>query len=134
MQKENQNKNEGVLYCVYGTLRRGFSNYNRLLNNDNCEYLGTQRLGDEYKMVSLGGFPGVIPGQKGEITIEVFRVNSANVEQHLDWLEGYPSFYGKTEVDTDWGTANMYVLDEATYGARPLVESGDWKKHVNKLK
>jgi gamma-glutamylcyclotransferase (GGCT)/AIG2-like uncharacterized protein YtfP len=115
------------LYAVYGTLRAGFGN-NRLLANEHCELLGTERSKPEWTMVSLGGFPGVIPGGKQEITIEVYSVNSETVEQRLDHLEGYPSFYGKTEIETQWGPANIYVLDESYLKRCPVVESGDWKE------
>lgn len=122
------------LYAVYGTLRRGFGNYQRLLDNEHCEFLGEQLTSPEFKMVSLGGFPGVIPGGKQKVTIEVFRVNNPKVEEHLDWLEGYPSFYQKMEVQTEWGKANMYILSEEKYGDRSIVESGDWKKHITTKK
>lgn len=120
---------QGALYAVYGTLRQGYGNH-RLLDNKFCELLGTERTKPEWKMVSLGGFPGVIPGGKQEITIEVYRVNSKDVEQRLDWLEGYPSFYGKTTIETQFGTANMYILSEEKYGQNRIVESGDWSAHV----
>jgi gamma-glutamylcyclotransferase (GGCT)/AIG2-like uncharacterized protein YtfP len=123
MEKENS----GALYAVYGTLRKGFGNYERLLNNKHCEFLGEQKTEPRFTMVSLGGFPGVIPGGEQEIVIEVFQVNNPAVEERLDMLEGYPDFYQKMEVQTNWGTANMYILDE-TYKRRcPVVESGDWK-------
>lgn len=121
---------QGVLYAVYGTLRRGFGNYKWHLNNEHCEFLGEQRTAPEFKMISLGGFPGVIPGGSQEVTIEVFRVNSKEVERGLDSLEGYPSFYQKMQVETKWGLANMYILSEARYGKGNIIESGDWKTHI----
>lgn len=119
------------LYAVYGTLRQGFGNYNRLLNNEHCVYLGTQKTTPNFKMVSLGGYPGVIPDAgTQEVTVEIFQVNSPKVEQQLDWLEGYPSFYQKTTIDTQWGKADMYILNNEEWGNRPVVESGDWKQFV----
>lgn len=129
----NQSKDpQGPLYAVYGTLRKGFGNYKRLLDNEHCVYLGTERTKPNFTMVSLGGFPGVIPTGNQEITIEVFRVNSPKVEQQLDWLEGYPRFYGKTVIDTQWGKANMYTLDEKSINYPP-VPTGDWAVHINKV-
>jgi gamma-glutamylcyclotransferase (GGCT)/AIG2-like uncharacterized protein YtfP len=126
---------EGVLYAVYGTLRKGFHNNNRYLENEFSEYLGTQILRDKFRMVSLGGFPGVIPIDKdGRIIIEVFRVKSKNVEHKLDLLEGYPEFYGKVQIKTRWGVANMYTLTEEKYGKNPIVENGDWKEYYNSNK
>lgn len=122
---------QAPLYAVYGTLRKGFGNYERLLNNKSCTYLGTQKTLPEFKMVSLRGFPGVIPGGDRSVVIEVFKVKSKDVEQRLDWLEGFPSFYQKMKVQTEWGEANMYILDER-YIDYPLVESGDWAEFIGK--
>lgn len=128
----NQSKEpNGVLFAVYGTLRQNHGN-NRLLRNQYSEYLGTERTTPNYKMVSLGGFPGVIENGNQQITIEVFRVTHPEVEANLDALEGYPHFYGRTTIETQWGTANMYVLDENRYGSRPIVVSGDWNEYIGK--
>lgn len=124
---------QGALYAVYGTLRQGFGN-NRLLQNKYSEYLGTQRLEAPFRMVSMGGFPGMIATDMAHchnITIEVFRVSSPDVEQSLDWLEGYPGWYDKQTIETQWGTAFIYTQTEEQVGHRPAVESGDWKEFVN---
>jgi gamma-glutamylcyclotransferase (GGCT)/AIG2-like uncharacterized protein YtfP len=124
-----QLENKTTLYAVYGTLRQGFGNYERLLNNKDCEFLGSERTKPEFTMVSLGGFPGVIPGGQESITIEVFRVNNPQIERQLDYLEGYPSFYDKMTIETSFGPANMYILDGSYLSRNPKVESGDWKEH-----
>ena len=129
--KEQTQDPKPALYAVYGTLRKGFGNYSRHLDNEFSTYLGTERTKPEYTMVSLGGFPGVILGGNQSITIEVFEVNSPRVEKGLDYLEGYPSFYGKTTIETKWGVANMYILDES-YLTRSRVPSGDWAEHIGK--
>lgn len=132
METINSKEPNAPLYAVYGTLRQGFGNH-RLLDNEHCVLMGTQLTDPAFKMVSLGGFPGVIPNEgMQEITIEVYQVNSKKVEQQLDWLEGYPRFYQKMEIDTQWGKANMYILSEEKYGDLPLVESGDWKQFVKR--
>lgn len=127
----NQQKEpQGKLYAVYGTLRQGFGNYKRLLDNKDCTYLGTQRTSADFKMVSLGGFPGVIPGGDQEVTIEVFQVNNPQIEKSLDYLEGYPRFYQKMTIKTNWGKADMYILSEEEYGHLTIVKSGDWSDYV----
>lgn len=121
------------LYAVYGTLRQGFGN-NRLLQNQYSKYLGTQTLFAPFRMVSMGGFPGMIATDMAHchnITIEVFSVSSPDVEQNLDWLEGYPGWYDKQTIETQWGTAFIYTQTEKQVGHRPSVESGDWKQYVN---
>ncbi len=117
---------KGNLYAVYGTLRRGFGNFQYHLDNEFSKYLGTIRTAPEFTLVSLGGFPGIIPGGDQEVTVEIFEVTDPRVEKGLDRLEGYPSFYGKTTIETPWGEANMYTLDKRYLG-RPVIESGDWK-------
>jgi gamma-glutamylcyclotransferase (GGCT)/AIG2-like uncharacterized protein YtfP len=123
----------GNLYAVYGTLRQGFGNWNWILNNEDCEYLGTQRTEADFRMVSLGGFPGVIPGGNQSVVIEVFRVNNPAIDVRLDRLEGYPRFYDKMKVETEWGTADMYILGE-DYASHTPVPNGDWKEFVNSKK
>jgi gamma-glutamylcyclotransferase (GGCT)/AIG2-like uncharacterized protein YtfP len=136
MEKANSKEPTGALYAVYGTLRKGYGNHNRLLNNKYCEYLGTTKTKPEFKMVSLGGFPGVIPGGKQEVVIEVYRVNSPQVEQQLNWLEGHRgkgnpnNFYDITEIETHWGIANMYTLTEEEYGTKNIIKSGDWSSYI----
>lgn len=119
------------LYAVYGTLRQGFGN-NRLLQNEYSEYLGTQTLSAPFRMVSMGGFPGMIstPGKESTITIEVFSVSSPTVEKRLDMLEGYPGWYDKQTINTEWGTAFIYTQTEDQVGSNPPVESGDWKQYI----
>jgi len=120
----------GVLYAFYGTLRKGFGNYNAILEN-NSEYIGTQTIKGNYRMVVIGGFPGVLPTKtESVIVVEVFRVIDPKVEASLDALEGYPGWYDKVRLQTEWGLANMYTLTEECYGHRPPVQGGDWKLHT----
>lgn len=129
---EQTQQPQGALYAVYGTLRQGFGN-NRILQNESSQYLGTETKKMPFRMVSLGGFPALISSPKKEhtITIEVFRVTSSTVEQRLDNLEGYPGWYDKVQIETQWGTAYVYTMTEDQYGKAPLVESGDWKEFAN---
>lgn len=126
--KINSIEPKNYLVAVYGTLRHGFGNH-RLLKNKFSEFLGTERAMFPFRMVSLGGFPGLIPTkEEHQITIEVYRITSDEVEQNLDDLEGYPHFYDKAKINTTWGEADVYILHENKYGNRPDVESGDWVK------
>jgi gamma-glutamylcyclotransferase (GGCT)/AIG2-like uncharacterized protein YtfP len=131
MEQQATQEPQGVLYGVYGTLRSGFGN-NQLLQNEYSQYLGTQVLKAPFRMVSMGGFPGMIhtPNEERTITIEVFRVTSPTVERRLDMLEGYPGWYDKQTIETEWGTAFIYTQTEEQVGKNPSVESGDWKQFV----
>lgn len=129
MNIEQSQEQNGTLVATYGTLRHGLGNWSHFLNNEHCTFLGEQRTEPNYKMVSLGGFPGVILNGNQQITIDVFRVSSERVLKNLDSLEGYPSFYQKTDINTKWGKAKMYILSEEKYGNLSVIESGDWKEY-----
>lgn len=110
--------------AVYGTLRAGEGNH-RLMSD--AKFLGD----DETKgiMHSLGGFPAVDIDGEGKIKIEVYVVDE-NTFRRLDGLEGYPHFYNRSEVDTQFGKAWMYHIDAAQLAGRPVITSGDWKEYV----
>lgn len=122
------------LVAVYGTLRKGFGNYNYLLRNTSEEEIlpnGTNEIRIPYfNMYSLGGFPYAKPSEnkEDEITCELYRVDD-DVLESLDSLEGYPSFYDRKKIPTPVGDAYIYFIDSDKYGA-PSVESGDWKEFV----
>jgi gamma-glutamylcyclotransferase (GGCT)/AIG2-like uncharacterized protein YtfP len=75
---------------VYGTLRAGCGNH-RLLQQPGATRLAADaevRISG-YKMLHLGGFPGIIPGEPtDEIVGELYAVND-EVLRSLDYLEGY---------------------------------------------
>jgi gamma-glutamylcyclotransferase (GGCT)/AIG2-like uncharacterized protein YtfP len=110
--------------AVYGSLRKGFGNH-RLI--DHCELLSTEVVKIPYKMVSLFGFPGLLPDNKeNNITIEVYEVDDETYRR-VERLESYPTFYDKRIINTTLGEMEVYVLaDPSRYQNAPLVESGDW--------
>ena len=109
---------------VYGTLRKGHSNH-RLLGNS--ELVGSYMVALPYVMKHLGGFPGLLSdGQRHDIFCEMYEVDD-DTFQRLDYLEGYPSFYNRTEVRVGDTQAWIYYLtDEEYYQHYPEIESGDW--------
>lgn len=113
---------ENVL--VYGTLRKGHSNH-RLLGCS--ELVGSYMVALPYVMKHLGGFPGLLPdGQRHGIFCEMYKVDDDTFNR-LDVLEGYPSFYNRTEVRVGCMYAWIYYLeDEEYYQHYPEIESGNW--------
>jgi len=114
---------------VYGTLLSRESNWSHYLKNAN--FLGIDTIEGEFTMVSLEGFPGVIPTGKGKIKGEVYEVDE-NTYKGIEYLEGYhldieSRFYDKMKVNTKYGKAEMYVLDK-TYLVYPVIESGNWRE------
>jgi len=120
---------------VYGTLKRGFGN--NVYHLSDAHYLGAAETGRKYKMLDLGGFPGVVDGAD-YIKGELYVVDSLS---SIDTLEGYPNFYGreKTTIWTDT-TKGPETHDAWIYklvdkngwfhlrDSCPVVESGEWVK------
>jgi len=110
-----------VRVAVYGSLRQGFGN-NRLL--EGVKLLGTTRSTAEYKMISLGGFPGVKKEGNTSIVLEIYETDDPTVLKRLDWLEGFKE---------EGHPYNMYII--YTYNSdisdKDNIESGDWKKYKN---
>lgn len=126
-----QNKksvSEFPLVFVYGSLKRGFYN-EHTMKRANGRFIGEFRTKmSSYKMVSLGSFPGVVLGGNDSIAGEVWEVDSLDP---LDALEGYPDFYTRISIGTDYGPAWMYILSrryESTADNYPVVSNGEWKK------
>lgn len=127
------------LVFVYGSLKKGFHN-NYFL--DNSKFIGENKTLGKHRMISLGGFPGVIwcGGSGGafkdrgtaQIHGEIWQVNSERDRRRLDMLEGYPNFYDKQDIYTQWGKATMYVLSkeflsDEKYLNQPTIDTGVWK-------
>lgn len=116
--------------AVYGSLRRGMGNH-RLI--EDSEFLETAIIHLPYRMISLGGFPGLVPINEDEdlvpITVEFYKVN-ADVNKRVEMLEGYPTFYDKYWFDRNFGGDNeevcIYVLPGERYSSNNIVSSGDW--------
>jgi gamma-glutamylaminecyclotransferase len=71
---------------IYGSLKRGFHNHPCLSGQ---QFLGDASTAPSYRLLSLGGFPGMIEvGRRGRsIQGEVWRVDAA-CKARLDVLEG----------------------------------------------
>lgn len=124
--------------CTYGTLRLGEGNWAWCLNNDESVHLGTTTVDDKFTLVDYahGGFPAVVRHEDGNtpIVVDIFEV-SDKVAANVDRLEGYDEseaehrFYDRMEVDTEFGKALIYFMDESALN-RPKIESGDWIKYL----
>lgn len=128
---------EGELVAVYGSLRSGLGNH-RLLTSAPRQDDGIIPDGEFY-MVSLGGFPGLIPPHEPlykstPIVVEVYEVDSNQRAISLDGLEGYPSFYDRKQVVLEDGRCCwVYFLDDS-YSKHPWVSNGDWKDFLQSNK
>lgn len=111
--------------AVYGSLRKGRGNH-RLIEHSN--QLSQEVVSIPFRMVSLGGFPGLLPDeQDNDIVIEVYEVDDQTYK-NVERLEGYPRFYQRTDIQTSQGEAGIYILEDPYYKDSPAVKSGDWNK------
>jgi gamma-glutamylcyclotransferase (GGCT)/AIG2-like uncharacterized protein YtfP len=106
---------------VYGTLKQGHGNH-RLLRES--KLLGECNTPPAFEMINMGAFPGAVRG-KEELQGEVYEVDEHTMER-LDMLEGYPQFYGREIIPTEFGDAWIYTLKKHEYDSYPRVIGGSW--------
>lgn len=107
---------------VYGTLREGEANAYLLKE---AVKLGDTCLTSGYKLYDLGAYPAAVASLAGAPLFgEVYRID-AEILRDLDWLEEYPVEYGRTEIETPYGRAWIYLYNQSVTGL-PVIEKGDW--------
>jgi gamma-glutamylcyclotransferase (GGCT)/AIG2-like uncharacterized protein YtfP len=82
--------------AVYGTLKKGFSNYYNFLLN--TKHVGKGKTFDKYPLV-VSGLPYLVE-EKGlghNVEVDVFKVSNAKLLE-LDKLEGHPKWYQRKLV------------------------------------
>ena len=116
------------LVAVYGSLRKLMGNH-RLLEGQ--EFLGTTKITGLSMYRYCNGYPAcVLDGGENTIITEVYSVDDECFAR-LDMLEGYPSFYNRSQVWTELGLAWVYHMSEDGVGDAPLIPSGDWVDDFN---
>ena len=107
---------------VYGTLKRGFSNHHYLRR---ARFVGRARTPAAFQLFDLGAYPGAWMPGNSVIEGEVYDVDALTLAS-LDHLEEVPRVYRRETVQTENGTAFIYVLQRMPRGAR-RCRSGCWK-------
>ena len=131
LQSRDPKKN---LVFVYGSLKRGFSNHHLLSNKMSAILVvkGITQL--EYSLIDLGCYPAIALKPTSQVTGELYRVTDACLEE-LDWLEGYPNYYTRSQVNILGSIKNfarkawMYHFTEESakgYEGSTVIESGTW--------
>ena len=128
--EEDWHEQDGTLYskdnvldehllAVYGTLKKGNSNYYHYLSK--ASYIGKGKSVDKIRMVG-DGIPFALPknGKGHNIAVDVFAVNSKTLKA-VDGLEGHPTWYKreKTLITLDNGqqvSAWLYFNDTTDTG------------------
>lgn len=114
------------LVAVYGTLRRGHANAHWLAD---ALFLGTD-VSHAIVLYDLGSYPGAKWAVSDGIEIEVYRIDGRTLHA-LDKLEEFDpanperSLYVRSELQTVFGRAWVYLYQGAVVGHRPIRE-GRW--------
>lgn len=110
-----------ILVFVYGSLKKRFYNHSLLLSS---EFISIHITEPKHTLVDLGAFPAVLNTGNTAIHGEIYRV-SEDVFSELDRLEGYPRYYDRVLIPTEFGDAWVYILQKNN--KYPIIESGVWK-------
>ena len=125
-------------YAVYGTLRKDGSNHHHLSNKKGVTYVGTITSEHIYTMKSVGDcFPALFKNGDTSIVLEIYDVQSAEVERSLDALEGYSAdraesnnYYNKDIINTPLGPAFVYFFNTNNNSTLYPIENGDWVEYI----
>jgi len=85
------------LVAVYGTLKRGYSNYHHYLRSSN--FIGKGNTCDNYPLV-INRLPYLIEerGKGYKVEVDIFSVSDSTLRS-LDSLEGHPTFYERKQIN-----------------------------------
>tara|TARA_R110000737_G_scaffold324421_2_gene337389 strand:+ start:1091 stop:2164 length:1074 start_codon:yes stop_codon:yes gene_type:complete len=84
------------LIAVYGTLKKGYSNYYAYLTN--AKHIGRGNTQDKYPLI-VDGLPYLV-NKKGvghNVEVDVFKVSDMQLKK-VDELEGHPQWYKRIQV------------------------------------
>jgi gamma-glutamylcyclotransferase (GGCT)/AIG2-like uncharacterized protein YtfP len=126
---------EGDLIAVYGTLRKGErADLSRGQSHFQARYVGDDRIGGN--IYNLGSYPGLkgakdfdqtIDGNVCEtVVVEVFKALDASLGTVLDYYEGWPSLYSRTQIVTEQGRKVWVYTYNGEVTSDNLIPSGDW--------
>ncbi|AKQ08606.1 putative gamma-glutamyl cyclotransferase-like protein [Bacillus phage PBC5] len=135
-------ENTNYPFFVYGTLRNGHGNYNRLLKGKTIAELDATITGTLHAVSPFGGFPCYI--EEGVTTIkgEVMHVPFLEYDQRLKELDGLEGYREEAPQHSMYLRKLMWVTLESghkikawvyvwngTCVGRPIIHNGDWAKY-----
>jgi len=124
--KAAQMSRKMVRLFVYGTLKRGFSAH-ELLTNQGAVLLREARTASQYKLLSVGWFPGMVSDSEGQGVLgELYEVNE-DVLSRLDRYENTPHLFARESVELDDGSQAVAYLLASPRPEYETVPNGQWK-------
>lgn len=107
---------------VYGTLKKAYGNH-RCLHGS--KHLLDTVIRDNFFLVDLGPFPAAIydPNKRYNIYGEIYEIDD-NILRRCDALEGYPSFYNRSQIvlDTVGPTWIYHFNEQGKYNGYEKIE------------
>lgn len=96
---------EDNLVAVYGTLKKGYSNYYSYLTS--AKYIAKGTTKDKYPLI-VSGLPYLIEdiGKGRNVEVDVFKVSDSKLKS-LDQLEGHPNWYRRKQIDVIVGKKTL---------------------------
>ncbi len=117
-------RSDASLLFVYGSLMSGLSAADMLAN---VACLGPARTASSFALVTLNGYPGLVPGASS-IHGELYRVPK-HLWPRLDGYEGAPRLYRRVPIElADGGRALAYLLTEDYAAAAEPTDAVDWRR------
>lgn len=116
-----------TLVAVYGTLRKSGWNHSLI---EKSLFLGSTRTDNSWKML-VSGIPFITKGEDS-IAIEVYEVDEATFRS-LDRLEGFPNYYDRKIIDTEFGQAWIYFVHSVNLRGLTYVKNGDYIEHLTQV-
>ena len=111
---------------VYGTLRPGQRNHHYMAT---ATHAGAYITPACFTLLDTGPYPAALDAGETALVGDVFEVDEDSFAA-LDRLEDYPIHYTRRQIDTDHGQAWIYLWIAARDPAWPVIEHGDWCRHV----
>jgi gamma-glutamylaminecyclotransferase len=119
------------LVAVYGTLKKGYRNYNNYLRS--ARFLGSGETQSKYPLI-ISGLPFLLSseGVGHNVEVDVFKVNDATFDA-LDRLEGHPKWYQRREVPIKMDDGRVLTCWIYFNDSQPLDSQEYHKTYAPKL-
>ena len=97
-----------TLIGVYGTLKKGYSNYHAHLRD--AVYVGKSHTVEKYPLI-IEGLPYLLnkPGVGHNVEIDLFLVDDRTELPDIDMLEGHPRWYERKRVEVETEKGNVFM-------------------------
>lgn len=120
-----------VRIAVYGSLREGEYNYERIAHNFGKSSIRTLASGVKvsgYDLYDLGPYPAISKGEN-ELIVDVISVDSSAYTfiKRMELGAGYQEDSVKIK---SYGDVLIYTFPPNSFPENRLVPSGDWSEHL----